>query len=252
MLAALVATSSAAPTPGERSGNAYMDCGTAPLCGVLVLETGFGSGNYKHQEPGVHGLWPETGKYGSSKCLRPTVSSGEPGRLYSCYEQEGASKSQLLSFQSHEWDKHGRCAGVEDADDFFSQLCALAEAPLSVMKETRSAGRVDLDDFAQQLKAKAFPVFSQDEHNMQVELAACAGRDGKWHLAAPEEFGARCGGDAAVEEAKVGVDCHTLTDKASCDKASCSWCVAGAVPPSCKTVDEAKQLPPSIFDCDRT
>ena len=57
-----------------------------------------------------------------------------------------------------------------------AMLCALAEAPLSVMKQTRSAGRVDLDDFAQQLKAKAFPVFSQDEHNMQVELAACAGQ----------------------------------------------------------------------------
>ena len=69
MLAALVATNSAAPTPGERSGNAYMDCGTAPLCGVLVLETGFGSGNYKHQEPGVHGLWPET-----ESMARPSAS----------------------------------------------------------------------------------------------------------------------------------------------------------------------------------
>jgi hypothetical protein len=37
----------------------YMDCGNAPLCGVLALETGLGSGAYAHDTPAVHGLWPE-------------------------------------------------------------------------------------------------------------------------------------------------------------------------------------------------
>ena len=243
MLVALVsATAAAAPSPDERSGAAYMDCGTAPLCGVLVLETGLGSGNYKHDKPAVHGLWPETGHYGSSKCLGPTGSAGDPDRIYPCYDQDGVSKSHLLQFEGHEWGKHGRCAGVQNADDFFTQLCTLAEAPLELMAAARKEGHVDLDGYAQKLKDKGFPVFSQDEHNMQVEIAACAGSDGQWQLAAPADFSSKCG--AAT------TDCHALTDKAACDKANCSWCLAGAVPPSCKSISEAKSLPPSVFECD--
>ena len=32
-----------------------------------------------------------------------------------------ASLSSFLRFQRHEWEKHGQCAGVDDADDFFRQ-----------------------------------------------------------------------------------------------------------------------------------
>ena len=40
-----------------------------------------------------------------------------------------------MDFETHEWIKHGRCAGVKDADDFFTQVCALSAAPLALMKE---------------------------------------------------------------------------------------------------------------------
>lgn len=37
-----------------------MNCGNGVnLCGLLTLESGFGTGNYGHDEPVVHGLWPE-------------------------------------------------------------------------------------------------------------------------------------------------------------------------------------------------
>ena len=44
--------------------------------------------------------------------------------------------------------------------------------------------------------------------------------------------------------------CDSLKDKPTCDKAKCSWCLSGAVPPACKTLDEAKQLPSAVFQCD--
>ena len=45
-------------------------------------------------------------------------------------------------------------------------------------------------------------------------------------------------------------DCDSITSKDACDKGGCSWCLSGAVPPSCKTIDEAKQLPSAVFQCD--
>jgi hypothetical protein len=56
----------------------YMECGSAPLCGVLVLQTGLGPGTYHHSNPLVHGLWPETGQYGTSQCIRPSESTAKP------------------------------------------------------------------------------------------------------------------------------------------------------------------------------
>lgn len=190
MLTSLLASVTAAPTPVQ--DKAYMECGGAPLCGVVVLETGLGSGHYRHDTPVVHGLWPEVGSYGSSKCIAPRSSSTDPSDVYSCYSQHGTSKEDLLSFERHEWDKHGRCAGVQDADDFFEQLCKLTKAPLAVMMTARKAGHVDLSGYAQRLSQAGYPVFSTDERNMQVELAACAGSDGKWVLAKPDDFGSTC------------------------------------------------------------
>ena len=103
-------------------GNAYMDCGPAFLCGVLVLETGFGDGYYKHDKPSVHGLWPEVGEYGTSKCKKPTRSSDDPSRVFSCYEGTSGPAEHQLQFETHEWEKHGSCAGVADAEDYFSQI----------------------------------------------------------------------------------------------------------------------------------
>ena len=170
--------------------NAYMNCGPATLCGVLVLETGFGDGYYRHDQPSVHGLWPEVGEYGTSKCMKPTRSSDDPSRVYSCYSGTGGNPDHQLSFETHEWEKHGSCAGVADASDYFNQICSLSEAPLEIMVATRRNGSHDLDDYAADLKAAGFPVFdASDKTNMQVSLSACAGADGKWKLASVEHFG---------------------------------------------------------------
>jgi hypothetical protein len=50
----------------------------------------------------------------------------------------------------------------------------------------------------------------------------------------------------------AGADCDSIADQSSCDAGGCSWCKSGAVPDSCKTVDEARALPAAVFDCDHT
>ena len=51
----------------------------------------------------------------------------------------------------------------------------------------------------------------------------------------------------ALVESTAG--CDDVPDKPTCEAQGCSWCVAGAVPDSCKTKDEARQLPPAVFQC---
>lgn len=49
------------------------------------------------------------------------------------------------------------------------------------------------------------------------------------------------------------VDCfdeHKTQASCDADKA-CAWCTSGAVPPACNTIEDAKSLPPSVFDCDK-
>jgi len=47
-------------------------------------------------------------------------------------------------------------------------------------------------------------------------------------------------------------NCDTITAQNSCDAVDgCTWCKSAAVKSSCKTIDEAKALPPSIFACDK-
>lgn len=179
-----------------------MDCGTGvELCGVLTLESGYGSGNYEHPEPVVHGLWPEVGNYGSSQCLEPADFS-DPSVVYTCYDQRGETESQCLSFEQHEWDAHGVCAGATDAADFFSQVCALSTAPLAVMNATRydTSGATDLAAMADALTDAGYSVFTVDTSNAQVGLAACAGPDAKWVLAAVADFPTVCGGWPAVND----------------------------------------------------
>ena len=49
------------------------------------------------------------------------------------------------------------------------------------------------------------------------------------------------------------VDCYDLfTDKTECDASpACAWCDSAAVPSSCNTLEDAKSLPPAVFECDK-
>ena len=171
----------------------FMECDGAPLCGVLTLETGLGKGLYEHAAPSLHGLWPQVGKYGSSQCLQPTKSASVPTRLYPCYLR------RQLSFEQHEWTKHGRCAGAIDAEDYFLKACRLSSEPLRHLAAERQAGTSELAAFGRKLERKGYPVFALDHRNMQVELSACAGDDGAWVLARPSEFRARCAAPSSTQ-----------------------------------------------------
>ena len=86
-------------TGGLAALGKYMDCGdSVPLCGTLTLETGLGPGAYHHDDVAVHGLWPETGSYGTSACVAPG-STDDPTVVYPCYvggDEVPASLSCLL------------------------------------------------------------------------------------------------------------------------------------------------------------
>ena len=188
VVAALAALASPA------SSSTTMTCGSGvALCGVLTLETGLGSGTYSHPSPVVHGLWPETGSYGTSECLAPK-NAATPTTLYSCYDQEGESSSSCLSFEQHEWSAHGLCSGCASAADYFTQICSISSAPLKVMA---SAGG-SLTNQANALTKAGYEVFSVDSSNSQVQLSACAAPTtsggASWKLAAVANFPSTCGG----------------------------------------------------------
>ena len=45
--------------------------------------------------------------------------------------------------------------------------------------------------------------------------------------------------------------CESISTQDKCDaQDACSWCAAAAVPSSCKKKEDAKKLPPSVFQCD--
>eukprot|EP00434_Breviolum_minutum_P007927 symbB.v1.2.006992.t1/scaffold426.1/size206518/7 len=170
-----------------------MDCGAdVEVCGVLTLETGEGKGNYQHPQPVVHGLWPQNGNYGTSDCDKPD-NAADPRRIYPCFDTQG-SESSASWFQKHEWEKHGVCAGVKNADDFFRQVCQLSSAPLQVMAGSRAAGQ-DLVDMADQLQRAGYCVYHIDTYNSQLQLSACQDETtGLWHLADVTSFSQVCGG----------------------------------------------------------
>ncbi|KAJ8605654.1 hypothetical protein CTAYLR_000161 [Chrysophaeum taylorii] len=81
----------------------YMTCGSGvSLCGVLALESGLGEGFYAHDEPTVHGLWPNVAPYGDSECVAPRVSEANPTQVYECYDESGSNTSKIVSFETHE------------------------------------------------------------------------------------------------------------------------------------------------------
>ena len=57
------------------------------------------------------------------------------------------------------------CAGVQDAEDFFSQICTLAKAPLSAM-----SGESSLDDMHDAVVNAGFEVYSVDTSNSQLGI----------------------------------------------------------------------------------
>ena len=97
------------------------------LCGTLTIKSGYGSGNYGGQDVGVHGLWPQVPNYGNSPCIKPKDSSFDAGNVAKqCAYINDMSKNGW--FPSHEWDKHGQCAGGSGpASSYFSLMCSLAQ-----------------------------------------------------------------------------------------------------------------------------
>lgn len=223
LLVALLLEGCSRPLPAPHGGP--LDCGAGvDLCGVLALQSGFGSGAYKHTEPGVHGLWPEVGAFGTSTCRRP-ASVSPPEEVYSCYSQkEGESLSRLLDFERHEWSKHGLCSGTLGAEDFFVQICDLAARPLQLMTAVREHNG-GLDAMVTALQQAGFPVWGVMPHTGELTLSACAGPDRHWRLAAQSDF------------RRV---CHTLAEAPDApapppasQPGSVSACVPGRLGPAC-------------------
>ena len=101
-------------------------------------------------------------------------------------------EQQNLDFEVHEWTKHGVCAGVQDAADFFTQVCTLAVQPLAIMNSTKAAGG-NLNDMATAVENAGYEVWSIDTSNSQLELSVCAGQDGRWLFADQSTFPKYCG-----------------------------------------------------------
>lgn len=189
-----------------------MVCGEGvAACGVLALMTGLGSGVqnvsggavYGHPFPVVHGLWPQTPPYGNSECLAPGNAT-PPTTVCPCYtcakgdtNCSSTKGHSPLEFEVHEFGKHGICAGIANAEDFFGQVCALSAQPLDVLKRERAAGTRALSDFTKALEAEAnhTEVFYSNEHTMEVYLSACRNQaTGKWVLAPSGDFAKWCSG----------------------------------------------------------
>ena len=185
-------------------GETKMECGSGvSLCGVLTLCSGLGSGAYEHPAPSVHGLWPEVGSYGTSQCIAPSGSKADPTSVVDCYSATDDDSAAIISFETHEWDKHGQCAAAIDAEDFLTTVCDLAEKPLALMATTRTAGG-SLDDMKAAVEHGGYEVFGTDATNSQLLLSACASSDKKWQLAAVADFPTACG-DWAFNSAKTAI-----------------------------------------------
>ena len=117
----------------------------------------------------VHGLWPQIGKYGTSKCVRP----GDTNEKLRVREKIN---------QNHEWKKHGRCAGVDNAADYFEQVCSMAVHPLNVMKQALADDK-DLQGNLAQYRCESFA----------STAIVCADETGKWHYAKVRDFQHVCG-----------------------------------------------------------
>lgn len=176
------------------SGADTMDCQGAPLCGILTLESGMGKGYYHHKAASVHGLWPETGEYGTSQCIQPQDSS-DATSIPDCYnnDEAHADPEHQLEFVNHEWEKHGQCAGARDVKGFFNTVCSLSAHPVALIEKQKESG-ASFDDMVNAIKDAGYATFSADEGEDQIMLSACACSDGLWKLADPSEFAQKCCG----------------------------------------------------------
>lgn len=170
----------------------YMTCGEGvDVCGVLVLETGLGKGVYHHGHAAVHGLWPQVDEFGSSQCVAPEDTT-EPDHIYDCYNDMEDSKSHLLWFESHEWDRHGKCAGAKSADDFFSQICSLSKAPVQLLNQAK-AKSPEFSAMEQALADGGYTVYDTDVENDQMLLPVCRQPGGTWVMSTVDDFFKNCG-----------------------------------------------------------
>jgi len=144
-------------------------------------------GVYKHRHPTVHGLWPETGSYGNSRCVEPKDHSGPEHIKKSDYASSvGCFPDKHLA--KHEWRAHGKCAGTKDALDYFQQICQLSDNPLRVMNEAAEAKGVEhrkreLEGLAKELSEAGMHVWYIDNWHKQIYLSVCSAKDGSWQLA---------------------------------------------------------------------
>jgi len=169
-----------------------MVCGDGvELCGVLTLQTGLGEGVYSHPTPSVHGLWPEVAPYGTSECAKPSLSTADPRRVVQCYGATGEGTAHIVEFETHEWEKHGECAGVRDARAYLTTICGLAEQPLQAMTAARKAGG-GLDSARRAVMGLGLEIFAVDEQHSQLLLSACSDGD-TWTLSPVEKFPEACG-----------------------------------------------------------
>lgn len=221
-----------------------MNCGSGvSLCGVLTLETGQGSGNYKHDTPVVHGLWPQIKPYGDSKCIKPNDSK-ERISLNCSWEAK-------VTFKNHEWTDHGECAGVKNKADYFAQVCNLAAGPLNVMEAAKGK---DLCQTVQLLN-KNYSVWGTWTQK-QVMLSACADENGEWKLADIKNFPSVCGQKCVKNKhgpaCKTDEDCESVKDCVRCANSGyCTieqepaQCVKNKQGPACKTNKDCE----NVKDC---
>merc|ERR1719217_373520 len=122
-----------------------------------------GSGNYKHKAASVHGIWPASGQYGNSQCIKPQ-NAADATTVPSCYQNDEAKSDpqHALEFVNHEWDKHGRCAGAKDVTDFFNTVCSLSADPVAAMEKKKEAGAT-FSDMVSVIKQAGYPIFSVDQ-----------------------------------------------------------------------------------------
>lgn len=107
----------------------------------------------------------------------------------------------------HEWTKHGVCAGADDVDDFFGQVCNLAKGPLAVMERVKQNGG-SFNDIVQAVKMAGYPVF--EEGGYQIQLSACAGHDQRWKIAKTTDFHTACGSSQNQSPGEVQVSAAVL------------------------------------------
>jgi len=172
-----------------------MDCGESPLCGVLALESGLGSGHYGGGEPGVHGLWPEVDPYGNSKSVKPKDTTFDWNSNWktdicpflneenncSQYAGTGPGEDGAFCFPYHEWSKHGQDAGgTGPASVYFETMCELSQ-PIVDMLMVYKGNWDNMKSAVSQSEWSKY-LWNVDEENKQFMFKVCSDGDGIWRF----------------------------------------------------------------------